>query len=147
MSNIITFRGGKPLAANVLELFRETEPWEPEYWLTKENIVRVTEELMHPIYINALHESLTDMAAEYPDLAEQIEDVRSSLRGWTASLGDGFSAQVQYFNDEGYGPTTRVWVLFINFKNGKADLRLYRNPAAAKGQVTKFFHRVLRCSN
>jgi hypothetical protein len=144
--NIITFRGTKPAAALLLDLWRKVEPWEPEYQSTKGNIIRVTEELMHPMYINAAHESLTDLAKEYPDLADEIEECRDALRGMTIDLAGNYDAQVKYYNDEGYGPTTRVWVLFINYKNGKADLRLYRNRAAAKGQVTKFFNRVIRLS-
>lgn len=147
MSNTIAFKNNKPAAAVLLDLMHEIEPWEPEYWLTKENIIRVTEELMHPMYINAAHKGLTDISHEYPDLKEEIDRCRDALRGASIDLCGNYDAQVKYYDDEGYGPTTRVWVLFINYRNGEADLRLYRNRAAAKGQVTKFFHRVIRTTH
>lgn len=144
MSNIVTFRGCKPLAAALLDLWHEVEPWEPEYWSTKENIIRVTEELLNLDNLNAAQQGLADMAAEYPDLQDQIDSCLDALRGAAANLRTGYDAQVQYYHDEGYGPTTRVWVLYINNRNGKADLRLYRNRDAAKGQVTKFLNQIKR---
>lgn len=147
MSNIITFRGSKPAAAHLLDLWHEIEPWEPEYWSTKENIIRITEDLMDRDHIRAAIEAVTEIREEYPDLAKPATECLDALRACDLDCLHLFDAQVQYFNDEGYGPTTRVWILYTNHRSGKADLRLYQNRAAAKGQVTKFFHRVLRCSN
>ena len=147
MSNIITFRGSKPAAAHLLDLWHEVEPWEPEYYSTKENIIRVTEELMSRRHIAAAFDAVREIMDEYPDLAKQAAECLDALRAADLDCLHLFDAQARYYNDEGYGPTTRVWVLYTNHHSGKADLRLYRNRAAAKGQVAKFFLRVLRCSN
>lgn len=144
MANIITFRNHKPAAAVLLDLMNELDPFDPGYYRTKENIIRLTEDLLNPETIKAAEASLNEIEDEHPDLIDSINECRDALRAADLDRISGYDAQVRFFDDEGYGPTTRVWVLFIDYHSKKADLRLYRNRAAAKGQTTKFFRSVQR---
>lgn len=143
MFNIITFKNAKPTAAYLLDVAHEEEPYEPDYYCTRENIIRVTEDMLNsPLCITVAEDHLRQI--DDPDLAAKIDEALDALNAFRIDLLGGYDAQVRYFDDEGYGPTTRVWVLYVDFISRKADLRLYRNRQAAKGQVTKFFHRVAR---
>lgn len=144
MANIITFRNHKPAAAVLLDLLNKIDPFEPEYYRTKENIIRVTEDLLNRKSIGLAMSAMDEIEKEHPDLIDCINECRDVLRAADLDLIGGYDAQVRFFDDEGYGPTTRVWVLFTDYHSKKADLRLYRNRAAAKGQTTKFFRSVQR---
>jgi hypothetical protein len=122
----------------------ELDPFDPGYYRTKENIVRLTEDLLDPETIKAAEASLNEIEEEHPDQIDRINLCREAIRKTAINLMGGYDAQVQFYDDINWGGGTYVWVLFINYRSKKADLRLYRNRAAAKGQTTKFFRSVQR---
>ena len=144
-NNIITFRNSKPAAAYLLDVAHEEEPYEPDYYCTPDNIIRYTEEMLTcPLYITVAEDHLRQI--DDPDLTAKVNEALDALNAFRIDLLAGYDGRVEYYRDIDYGNKGYTWVLYIDYLNKKADLRLYRSAAAAKGQVTKFLNRLARVS-
>lgn len=138
--NPITFDDTMPKAALLLSFFAELDPYEPEYFLTEENICLLTEDLLSPQWrdnlLNDVRYGRKEIEADHPELVKLADKCEDAIRSIAAECGAGYEGKAEYYPIK----TGGVRVLFTDYINHKAKLGTYKTKAAAEGQVTKFLH-------